>query len=732
MDSDYVLQDGPLEQSNQESTIEIHSEGNSSVLIGGSALELFGRRWHFGAEDMVVPSCCRALIHFPLFIAILVLYNTSFPEYLCQDDKRLHRYLVVAIGLYFVLAALDLTTIFSACNTQFLQPNRTIIYIIYIRIFVFFFHVVFNIVGSVLVFSTLVSCLDSEPRVKLVGQLVVLLNWCVVGLTICMVFCVYNSHGDSEIPEDRCETGLSYLFCAPCWKDSSSLTQREPDVFSVIAKTLKLLFNDLKGIVVSDVAMGLLLVRGLQDQQRKLGKKFYAISPAEARRLQQPSTVAPPEQDQGGAASIELSSIAVDVPANSAELAHRGIQPDLNPQDWARLAEARYYVSYALGAYGWPLYVFNEPSSALRLCGCCLPLEEEQVSRLVGTNCCHCSINAFLTRTQIPSSDLLHANLLTDFAQVVYYVSVDRVKKTVVIALRGTMSLQDALTDAFALPETLEKYGISGVAHAGMTRAAAWVMDDIKQKGIMETFLKDNPEYGVRVVGHSLGAGTASLLALFLQQQYPSLQCYAYASPLLFDYKLAKRCKSFITSVVYADDVICRLSLMSLRKLKDQMKWCFNQCPPAKWKVFLSSLEKLDLYSQHHSLFDFSKPLPSDEDEKSSKEMPGDVSSDEEDNKEHALPPVHSIALALEHGPHHWTELYLPGRIFHLVRDETELPASVCGNVKCCGQAPPPRSFVYPASQHGFQELMITSRMMTDHMPKEYAENLYAIKFPNA
>ena len=37
--------------------------------------------------------------------------------------------------------------------------------------------------------------------------------------------------------------------------------------------------------------------------------------------------------------------------------------------------------------------------------------------------------------------------------------------------------------------------------------------------------------YDVVVVGHSLGAGTAALLAILLHQEYPNLHCYAYSPP---------------------------------------------------------------------------------------------------------------------------------------------------------------------------------------------------------
>jgi len=42
---------------------------------------------------------------------------------------------------------------------------------------------------------------------------------------------------------------------------------------------------------------------------------------------------------------------------------------------------------------------------------------------------------------------------------------------------------------------------------------------------------EDSSDYGLVIVGHSLGAGTAAILAILLHEDYPSLHCFAYAPP---------------------------------------------------------------------------------------------------------------------------------------------------------------------------------------------------------
>lgn len=51
---------------------------------------------------------------------------------------------------------------------------------------------------------------------------------------------------------------------------------------------------------------------------------------------------------------------------------------------------------------------------------------------------------------------------------------------------------------------------------------------------VMEVSLpqgKGTMHYGLVIVGHSLGAGTAAILSFLLRPQYPTLECYSYSPP---------------------------------------------------------------------------------------------------------------------------------------------------------------------------------------------------------
>ena len=70
----------------------------------------------------------------------------------------------------------------------------------------------------------------------------------------------------------------------------------------------------------------------------------------------------------------------------------------------------------------------------------------------------------------------------------------------------------------------------------GMVQAAAYIREKIHEEGILARAFNRDPSRGTHdfdlvLVGHSLGAGAAAILAILLRQEYPGLRCYAYSPP---------------------------------------------------------------------------------------------------------------------------------------------------------------------------------------------------------
>jgi hypothetical protein len=101
-----------------------------------------------------------------------------------------------------------------------------------------------------------------------------------------------------------------------------------------------------------------------------------------------------------------------------------------------------------------------------------------------------------------------------------HMVALERERRVVIVALRGTANILDSITNLTC--STVPLPG-GGVAHEGMLAAAR----ELAAGPVGETVvaaLAQNPGYGLWVVGHSLGAGVASLLVALWRDKYPFVQ----------------------------------------------------------------------------------------------------------------------------------------------------------------------------------------------------------------
>jgi hypothetical protein len=89
-----------------------------------------------------------------------------------------------------------------------------------------------------------------------------------------------------------------------------------------------------------------------------------------------------------------------------------------------------------------------------------------------------------------------------------FAVLLDHNTRSVVLALRGTLSLHDVIIDIVCDDAEF----LDGHAHRGILRGALKV---ISESGpVLKEALESNPGYRLMITGHSLGAGTAELVAM--------------------------------------------------------------------------------------------------------------------------------------------------------------------------------------------------------------------------
>jgi len=206
--------------------------------------------------------------------------------------------------------------------------------------------------------------------------------------------------------------------------------------------------------------------------------------------------------------------------------------------------------------------------------------------------------------------------------RVGYYVAISHTKQQLIIGMKGTSTLEDLLTDCCgkavrvdldndphwtlsssehnvllfpsssvvtmtekqslvqSLPEiepslTMEDHGVEAETnrshklrgvHEGILHCARVLLAEISS--LIEEYAI-NQEYDVICVGHSLGGGTAILLAVLLRGKYPStnkerVRAFAFAPPPVLDRSTSLACRHYVTSVVNNTDIVPRSSLTNL------------------------------------------------------------------------------------------------------------------------------------------------------------------------
>ena len=160
---------------------------------------------------------------------------------------------------------------------------------------------------------------------------------------------------------------------------------------------------------------------------------------------------------------------------------------------------------------------------------------------------------------------LIRHDVATEPGRVGHFIAVNHTKREVVIAIKGTSSLSDVLTDLVgkAIPHSLPN-GVEIRCHEGMHQAAITMLEDTCHL-VEHFFLTQN--YKIIICGHSLGAGVSSLLGVMLHALNIPVQVYAYATPACLSFDASMSCQNYITSIVNNDDCVPRVSLATIRNL---------------------------------------------------------------------------------------------------------------------------------------------------------------------
>uniref|UniRef100_A0AAY4EWI9 Diacylglycerol lipase-beta n=1 Tax=Denticeps clupeoides TaxID=299321 RepID=A0AAY4EWI9_9TELE len=628
----------------------------------------FGRRWGIASDDLVFPGAFELLIRVLWWIGTLALYIIHKGHFECPGGAVLHRYLVVLLVLLGVIILSLCAIVYVSAQGTIMNsgPRRSVPALVYLRALLYVPEFVLACLGAVWVNEeTVIS--------RSVGIFWIIFISMAIGVVV--VFDPLGSQrqgatvGTGRVLRDM-ESSESEQFlqrarslAARVWECRLRLLCccLPPDdnhraAFSNIGQLFSSFFSD-TDLVVSDIAAGLALLHQEQDKMEQ------TRTPEE--------TVGKPFQDD------------LDVALESAT-------------HWMRFAEA---------AYGWPLYVYSHPfTGPCRLTADCCGSRGEQYDMVGGENM-GCHFTSILQTTGLQYRDFIHISYHNQIYEIPFYIALDHKKEAVLVAVRGTLSLKDVLTDLSAECENLPIEGVSGAcyAHKGMCQAAGYLYRRLVNDGILSQAFSIAPEYRLVIVGHSLGAGTASLLAALLRSTYPTLQCYAFSPPGgLMSKALAEYSRQFVVSVVLGKDLVPRLSIPNMEDLKRRILKIVSNCNKPKYRILLQGC----WYEMFGGVPDDSPTeLDIPREEELSRPLLGG------DSLLHHSPSYHSLTSDPDFSPSptHQTHLplYLPGRIIYITEDGPPRRS-------CWSQASYRSEW---ANEMAFRSVLISPRMLADHMP---------------
>ncbi|XP_069839875.1 diacylglycerol lipase-beta isoform X2 [Dendropsophus ebraccatus] len=639
-------------------------------------LQMFGRRWAIASDDLVFPGAFELLIRFIWWIGVLVLYSVHKGHFDCPGGPLLQSYFIVLIVMLGAVICAMLAIVYVSMQGTISNPGprKCMPKLVYIRLALYLPEFAWAIMGAIWVSDNGVQC---EKTVVHVILLTVIASWVIMLFTTIAVVIVFDPLGHKKTlhylgdEDHNLESSQSdqllynvkktatrvwetriRLLCCCIGNDNDNRV-----AFTNIAQLLSSYFAD-TDLVPSDIAAGLTLLHQEQDK-------------------------------------VERSRDPDEVLSHSPSYSERD---DLEVE----LEKAAHYMKFAAAAYGWPLYVYSNPLTGLcKLCGECCQNRRAQRD-VVGGDHLNCHFGSILQTTGLEYRDFIHICFHNRIYEIPFFVALDHKTEAILVAIRGTLSLQDVLTDLSADCENLHTDGVEGdcFSHKGISQAASYIYRRLINDGILNQAFTVAPEYKLVIVGHSLGAGTAAVLAVQLRSSFPTLKCYAFSPPGgLFSKSLSDYSKSFIISIIVGKDLVPRLSLPNMEDLKNRILRMVVNCNRPKYQILLRGCwyeifggdpDSFPTELDGRNMASLTQPLLAEQTLMVQKSSSYNTLIDGS--------PLDSPRYPL---------LYLPGKIIHITEDSRS--GWLCfSDVKYSARW---------SKETSFSSIYISPRMITDHMP---------------
>ncbi|KAL0723883.1 hypothetical protein Bca4012_038482 [Brassica carinata] len=423
------------------------------------------------------------------------------------------------------------------------------------------------------------------------------------------------------------------------------------------------------------------------------------------------------------------------------------------------LQEAATFHKFAEAAYTGPLLDVGR-NPALFLCtwicrqGILTPWSRKWRPKLDGDNWWRGHAAAFLKFIDFPAHVLRRGRICSEKCKATYFVVVLHYLRCVVIAVRGTETAEDLITDGLGRACSLTPQDLDGLTnrihvmdssrthygHSGIVEAARDLFMQIEgdhgesgSTGFLSSLTGDGCEcagYSIRIVGHSLGGAIASLLGIRLRCRFPNLYVYAYGPLPCVDQDVAEACSEFVTSIVLDNEFSSRLSYGSIRRLQVAAIKVLSQDPKADTALIFRLARRFLSASKRHRQSDV-------QEQSTGEAIPSIVIVDDsqeslQKQEEEFINPFHEMAASTDNPVSQFMEtvptrvdddeeeeeapeMFLPGSVIHIVHEGNNMSVPIWRGWPICEVTHGYKAYV--ANRESFKEIMVSPSMFLDHLP---------------
>ena len=362
---------------------------------------------------------------------------------------------------------------------------------------------------------------------------------------------------------------------------------------------------------------------------------------------------------------------------------------------------------------------------------CCERLPERRVGELdrhcdipivLEDNCCSCNLASAERRLASHNYEIIYVSYKVNVNVVPFLVAADHSKRAIVVAIRGSMSLSDMVTD---MNGQIDKMPVEGcpddwLCHRGITRAAMYVKLTLEQERIIERALSCRPDlgsehYNLVLCGHSLGAGAAAILGVLMRSQYPNLKAYLYSPPGgILSMPVVEYTKQFATGVILGNDTVARLGVAQLERLRYHTLLSIKSAQKSTSKILAKALCPTSCFGDNKVDYDPSQSL------------------DLLHGTEGRAFEYSGTTILFQSQPQ---VLYVPGRLVHVVKNYSfQSPAKGArskadGTTRRCSSSRSGRFWmrgpIYQAvwtDNAMYDRVLISEGMFFDHLPNKLME----------